>query len=149
VVNSLRGCIFFKVVLLFVLKTRLIGGEWQGLVVRPWLRVGTAEQVRRVVPPGKCPGHRAGQRRGGLCLLEGLHDLLQKATAWAHLKAILDVVANVLPSWMLFTVSCHVGRLFFNTFFVFLFFFFSLLLSRRKEQGKEINDYLLRNIAQI
>ena len=33
--------VFFFKVALFILKTKLIGGEWQGFAVRPWLCVGS------------------------------------------------------------------------------------------------------------
>lgn len=37
---QLWEAVFFFQVALFVLETKLIGGEWQGFVVRLWLWVG-------------------------------------------------------------------------------------------------------------
>lgn len=46
--------VFFSKVALFILKTKLIGGEWQGFVVRPWLCAVVAECLGQAVLPGKC-----------------------------------------------------------------------------------------------
>lgn len=65
--------------LLFILKTKLIGGEWKGFVVGPWLWVGAAEWVRCIT----C-GATARDRMGARTIVE---DVFKGDVARVHQRA--------------------------------------------------------------
>lgn len=85
--SALWEAVFFFKAVLFILKTELIGSEWQGFVARPWLCVAAAAGAGQAVPPGKCRG---------LCLLGGCGDLLRRPELEAQ-QRFLKAIINVLP----------------------------------------------------
>lgn len=79
--------VFSVKVVLFILKTELPAGEWQGFVVRPWLCAGSCPTWQVQMAWGRGTGKWGCLGRSG--------GLLEEASVGSPPKG-----------------SCHIGRLF-------------------------------------